>query len=116
MLLQSNLRKDFAIWLVYRIPENVLGQTLECSSVRMDDSNEIEYSRHACETYLMGKEVHCHCRDYGFFFVTQLTKTSNTLKTSAPEGIRLNPCLLLAFIFIRVFALVGILELLIIAV
>ncbi|KAL5969204.1 hypothetical protein TSMEX_003044 [Taenia solium] len=112
----SDFRKDFAIRLVYRVPENMLGRTLECSSVRIGDSNEIEYSRQACETKFIGKEVHCHCRNHGFFFVTQATKTSDNLKTSAPAGIRFNPYLLFALMFNRIFALVGILELLIIAV
>ncbi|KAL5107932.1 hypothetical protein TcWFU_006916 [Taenia crassiceps] len=102
--------------LTSMVPEGKIEQSLECSSVKMDYRGEIEYNRGVCETIMENKKVHCQCTGHGFFFVTQVTKTSNNLKTSAPESIRLNAGLLLASIFNRIFALVGILELLTIAV
>nr|CDS19598.1 hypothetical protein EgrG_000492500 [Echinococcus granulosus] len=112
----SDFRKDFVIKLIYRVAENKLGRNLECSSVIMGDRNEIEYNRQACETAVIEKEVHCQCRDHGFVFVTQVTETSDNLKTSVPANIRFNPILLLIFIFNRILALAGVIGLIIIAV
>ena len=96
--LKDHLSAHFKIRLIFPIRKSMIVKELECSSVKPNSEGKIEYGRAACTTAIIEGKVHCTCGNYGFFFVTRKTQTSDDLKTAIPMHFRYNIPLLIIFI------------------
>ena len=110
ILLKIHLEQHFEIQMVFQIHENMVDKQLECSSVQPESTGVIEYRRALCEMVII-----CRCKSHGFFFVSQITKTSENLKTAASASLRYNILLLLLFIFCKILIVMGLAILVVIA-
>ena len=115
ILLKIHLEQHFEIQMVFQIHENMVDKQLECSSVQPESTGVIEYRRALCEMVLSKVVIICMCKSHGIFLMSQITKTSENLKTAASASLCYNILLLLLFIFCKILIVMGLAILVVIA-